>query len=548
MGVGPGGPGRREFVETGGLGGGLIAEFGGIGGEVVELPGGIFLGGLHGFPGAVTDGLVVVLLPIEPAVGGKLGAAEQGRETAADEGLDGLAGEFARVGRAGDLEDGGHEIAEVADRGRERAGFGFQAGGPVGDEGRRDAAFVQAGLVAAKGCVGGIGPAGAVGGAAGARGAPARARRSGLVHGRERAAAEIRVGFGAAAVVGEEKDERVFELPALAQVRDQAADIVIHAVDLGRVHGHAIVELRVFLGLECIPSARTVVARGELRVSRHDAELTLAGEALLAEPVPTAAVAAGEFLDILVARVQRPVRRGEGEVEEERLCARMLAEELDRVVREGVGDVIVLLRGRGERRVIEGEAAGCRGRVERTRARDEPVETVEAARERPFFRAVVAEVPLAGEVAAVAGGSEHLRERDSVAAQDFAVTERRGGRSLLAGIFGERAHAGLMRIEAGEEGGPRGRAARGVVKLREAQAALREGVEVRRRNFGAVGAEVGEAHVVGEDDDDVGAGGRWRGRAGGGRRSDGGREGEEGDGAGDERAHGEIVFDHRWHE
>ena len=55
MGVGPGGPGCREFVETGGLGGGLIAEFGGIGGEVVELPGGIFLGGLHGFPSAVAD-------------------------------------------------------------------------------------------------------------------------------------------------------------------------------------------------------------------------------------------------------------------------------------------------------------------------------------------------------------------------------------------------------------------------------------------------------------------------------------------------------------
>ena len=326
----------------------------------------------------------------------------------------------------------------------------------MGDEGSRNAAFVQAGLVAAKGCVGGIGPAGAVGGAAGARGAPARARRGGLVHGRERAATEIGVGLGAAAVIGEEKDERVFELPALTQMRDQAADIVIHAVDLGRVDGHSIVELRVFLGFECIPSARTVVARGEPRVGRHDAELTLAGEALLAEPVPTAAVAAGEFFDVLVARVQGPVRCGEGEVEEERLRARMLAEELDRVVCEGVGDVVVLLRGRGQRGVVEGEAAGRRGRVEGTRAGDEPVETVEAAGERPLFRAVVAEVPLAGEVAAVAGGAEHLRERDGVAAEHFAIAERRGGRGLFAGIFGERAHAGLVRIEAGEEGGPRG--------------------------------------------------------------------------------------------
>ena len=86
------------------MGGGLVAEFGGVGGEIVEFPRGIFLGGLHGFPGAVADGLVVVLFPEEPAVGGQVGAAEDRREAAADERLDGLAGDGARIGGARDIE------------------------------------------------------------------------------------------------------------------------------------------------------------------------------------------------------------------------------------------------------------------------------------------------------------------------------------------------------------------------------------------------------------------------------------------------------------
>lgn len=43
----------------------------------------------------------------------------------------------------------------------------------------------------------------------------------------------------------------------------------------------------------------------------------------------------------------------------------------------------------------------------------------------------------------------------------------------------------------------------GVVELGEAEAVLGEGVEVGRFDFGAVAAEVGEAEVIGHDDDDV---------------------------------------------
>jgi len=61
-----------------------------------------------------------------------------------------------------------------------------------------------------------------------------------------------------------------------------------------------------------------------------------------------------------------------------------------------------------------------------------------------------------------------------------------------------------MRIQSREQRRPRGAAARGVVELRETQPARRELVEVRRGDFAAVAAEVGEAHVIDEDDDDVG--------------------------------------------
>jgi hypothetical protein len=75
-------------------------------------------------------------------------------------------------------------------------------------------------------------------------------------------------------------------------------------------------------------------------------------------------------------------------------------------------------------------------------------------------------------------------------------------------------HAGLVRIEAGEQARPRRATARGVVELREAEAVGGECVECGRVDLAAVAAEIGEAHVVGEDDDDVGLLGRGRGSGG----------------------------------
>ena len=67
----------------------------------------------------------------------------------------------------------------------------------------------------------------------------------------------------------------------------------------------------------------------------------------------------------------------------------------------------------------------------------------------------------------------------------------------------EIAHASLMRIQTGHQSRPRGAATRRVVKLREAHATGRQRIEVRRRDFTAVAAEIAEAHVIDEDDEHI---------------------------------------------
>ena len=65
------------------------------------------------------------------------------------------------------------------------------------------------------------------------------------------------------------------------------------------------------------------------------------------------------------------------------------------------------------------------------------------------------------------------------------------------------ADAGLVRIQSGQQRRARRATAAHVVKLREAQSARGEFVEIRRGDFRAVTTEVGKAEVIGEDNYDV---------------------------------------------
>ena len=61
----------------------------------------------------------------------------------------------------------------------------------------------------------------------------------------------------------------------------------------------------------------------------------------------------------------------------------------------------------------------------------------------------------------------------------------------------------FLRVIAGQDRGARRPAAGGVVELREAHPLPGERVQVRRGDLAAVARRVGEAHVVGEDEQDI---------------------------------------------
>ena len=93
-----------------------------------------------------------------------------------------------------------------------------------------------------------------------------------------------------------------------------------------------------------------------------------------------------------------------------------------------------------------------------------------------------AEVPFAGHGGEVTSGREHFGEND-------------GALEALV--------AGLAAPTAAEEADAAAVALRRVVELGEAQAARGEFVEVGRFDLAAVATEVGEAHVVGHDEEEI---------------------------------------------
>ena len=142
------------------------------------------------------------------------------------------------------------------------------------------------------------------------------------------------------------------------------------------------------------------------------------------------------------------------------------------------------------------EVVGAGG-VKRERA-------IESARAGQRGRAV-AEVPLAAQVGAIAGGAQAAGDRDHVGAQlaavarSTAMTKRRG--HMQAGDIGQ------VRVHTGEQHRPRRRTHRRGMEVREAHAALGDRVDVGRANLATVRAQVREADVVRDHDDDVRPGG-----------------------------------------
>src|SRR6516162_4623979 len=85
----------------------------------------------------------------------------------------------------------------------------------------------------------------------------------------------------------------------------------------------------------------------------------------------------------------------------------------------------------------------------------------------------------------------------------------RGTRSATASAeAGQFIAAYLLRVVARQDRRSRWPAAGGVVELREPQAAGRQSVDIGRLDFTAVTTRIRVAHVIGQDNQDVGLAGR----------------------------------------
>ena len=107
-------------------------------------------------------------------------------------------------------------------------------------------------------------------------------------------------------------------------------------------------------------------------------------------------------------------------------------------------------------------------------------------------------MPFADERGVVTGGFEQLRQQRGVAGK------------IAPGVIGrfladDAGHADAVRVTAGEQRGARRRADATVgEKIVEGHAFVEQPVDVRRANvFGAEGAVIAAAEVIGEDDEEI---------------------------------------------
>ncbi len=119
-----------------------------------------------------------------------------------------------------------------------------------------------------------------------------------------------------AAVVGEEHDDGVVNETEFFERVEQAADVLVHAVNLRRIERHAVRHLLPPLRGHVVPRRHVLIARTQPPGTQSQARLALPRQAFGAQRVPAGRVTVAIFLHVFGQRVQRPVRRVVGEIEE----------------------------------------------------------------------------------------------------------------------------------------------------------------------------------------------------------------------------------------
>ena len=277
------------------------------------------------------------------------------------------------------------------------------------------------------------------------------------------------------------------------------------------MHGHC---ARVTFGIGVIlPFVVELALRKEILLPGEDAQLLDAFVTPVANDFPALLIGVLVFLDVLGQGVQGPVGRRVGEVEEKRFVVfGVFVHVADGLLREVVGNVISLGNlAHGLLAIDEAE------RVEVVHhAVDRAVEILEAAAGgvvdlvgellvvdmvgQPFAlvgaQGRFGDVPFPDHARVVSRTAERLGDRHGVLRQRAAVS-----RQVV--VESHPADARLVLVEAREQRRPGGAAAARVVEVVEAKPVRCQPVEVGGMDFTPVTSDVGEAQIVGQNDDYV---------------------------------------------
>ena len=315
-----------------------------------------------------------------------------------------------------------------------------------------------------------------------------------------------RAAFLAGTVVRHHQEHGVVELTDGLQERRHPADVVIGVIEKS---GESLLQAkrqRLLGRTQLGPGLDARISRREFGVGRHDAHLLLARKPLLANRIPASIEAAAVLGDVLGRRLVRRVGRTECEIEKKRFFRDqrfLVAHETDCMIDQVFGEVIAVF---GALRLIDRMVVVVElGHELVGLALLKAIEAIEAATERPlivgpgrrglFHRR---QMPFADRKRGIAGRAQHLGKRGS-AARD------RAGAVGIAGVPVRQAtHADRMVIAPGEQGRARRRAQRGGVKIRIAQSAGGELVDIRCIDGRSIAAEVRKAGVVEEHHDHIG--------------------------------------------
>ena len=216
-----------------------------------------------------------------------------------------------------------------------------------------------------------------------------------------------------AVVAPDPDDQRVVELAQVLDRIDHTPDVVVRVLGIPRIDLHLAGVERLQVVGHVVPGRERLVARGQLGVRGNDPELLLAGEGLLAQPVPSLVELALVPVRPLLRDMVRGMAAARRVVHEEGLAGVLRTypvEPLDGSVGHRVGEVVrmllvVELLGSADDLLVLRQA-----RVPLTRpAAQDPVEVVESPAVRPAVErpcgtllAVGCQVPLAERRRAVA--------------------------------------------------------------------------------------------------------------------------------------------------